>query len=403
MSPLQSNSCHTNRDRFMENDFSNVDSDFHDLIVKVLSDIGSSEEIKILKEWIAKSPDNRTYFQQMSQMWQISSIIQEPNRFNADAGWEKAKQMIKAEETAKTSRLFNFSFIVRAAAIWALIFLLGGMTFYLGFRNTLKVSAILQASINEVVAPMGSKSQVFLPDGTMVWLNAGSKLRYSQTYNTNHRDVYLEGEAYFKVKTNPAKPFIVKTSEMSVKAYGTAFNVKAYPDEGTITTTLVEGIVKIEGADKDLKKFEISLKPQQKLVYTKKSFSANMNSHEMNKKGSTAKSSGISSLIEDSPMVVDVGSKTSLYTSWKDEKWIVERERLDDLVVKLERRFNVTVVYKSEALKEYKISGIIRKETLEQVLDLLKLTTPLKYQIKNGIVTLDVDKSRSENYSKVMN
>ena len=106
---------------------------------------------------------------------------------------------------------------------------------------------------------------------------------------------------------------------------------------------------------------------------------------------------------KDVPVIKDSGIRTNLYTSWKDENWIIERVNLDKLTVMLERRYNVKFIFKSDMLRKYKISGTIRKETLEQILDMLSLTTPMKYEIKEGLITLDYDSSRSENYSKTMN
>lgn len=382
---------------------SSIDDFYKDLIVKVLSDKASLEEAQLLMGWIEQDADNKIYFNQMKSAWQVSSSIKPLTRFDAENAWQKAKAIIEKENTVKLNSRFDFAFVVRIAAMLIFAFMLGGLGTYFGFKKTINLGSIVQNSVNEICAPLGSKTKLVLPDGTKVWLNAGSKLRYSQTYNTNQREVYLEGEAFFKVKTNPEKPFIVKTSEMSVKAFGTSFNVKAYPDEATITTTLVEGVVKIEGIDKNSKKFDVSLKPNQKLIYLKKSFSENVAI-----KKEEPKKQYVPTFIEDKlktaniPIGIDSHVETKLYTSWKDDKWIIEREELDQLSVMLERRYNVTFLFNSDGLKKYRISGIIRKETLEQVLDLLKLTVPLTYKIKEGIVTIDLDKDRSENYLKIM-
>ncbi len=397
----------------MDEQYSNNDDFYRDLIVKALSEKASFEETKLLKKWIEEDADNKIYFNQIKSAWQLSSSIQPLTRFDAENAWQKAKIIIAEGNAANMNSRFNFAFIARIAAVLVFAFMLGGLATYVGFRKTINVGSIVQNSVNEISAPLGSKSKLVLPDGTIVWLNAGSKLRYSQTYNTNHRDVFLEGEAFFKVKTNPEKPFIVKTSEMSIKAFGTAFNVKAYPDEATITTTLVEGIVKIEGTDKNSKKFIVSLKPKQNLIYVKKIFSENTVSNKTETTGkaettgqnttTTSEDKSINkSKQEDFPVSVDSDIKTTLYTSWKDDKWTVEHEKMDQLAIMLERRYNVSFVFKSDVLKKYRISGIIRKETLEQVLDLLKLTVPMTYKIKEGIVTVDFDKERSINYLKTM-
>lgn len=385
----------------MENQFSNIDNTYKELIAKVLSEKASSEEIALLNQWIGQDASHKVYYNQMKETWQISSLGQKNSRFDSEKAWEKAQAAINPD-SGHNSFVIQLRKFTRIAAIITLGFLLGGAATFWGVRR-ISHQPVAANTINEVSAPLGGKSKLVLPDGTVVWLNAGSTLKYAQDYNTSHRDVYLEGEAYFKVKTNPEKPFIVKTSEMSVKAYGTSFNVKAYPDEGTITTTLVEGIVRIEGTDKNKKKFEVALKPNQKLTYVRKEVEPKEEIEIVQKVQEFRPSENTELPVENVPVVVDKEVETNLYTSWKDEKWVIEREDLDELCVMLERRYNVKFIYKTDSIKKYKISGTIRKETLEQILDFLKLMAPVEYTIKDGLVTLNLDKKRTENYLKVMN
>ena len=116
----------------------------------------------------------------------------------------------------------------------------------------------------ETVVPHGSKTEMYLSDGTKVWLNAGTTLRYRTSYSKNKRDVFLDGEAYFDVKKDPEHPFIVHVGDIEVKAVGTSFNVKAYKNEKTVETTLVEGKVLV--SKKNITEPIIML-PNQKLTF----------------------------------------------------------------------------------------------------------------------------------------
>lgn len=377
----------------------NSEDFYKDLVIKILSDSITSEEAALLKDWIAKDQKNQAYFDQMKNAWFVTSLGENTKRFNSTEVWNKAK---KKFDKQKNIPKFHYKKVLKIAAVVILSFSVGALATYSGFKKPIKAALAAQNNTNMVIAPLGSKSELILPDGTKVWLNAGSKLSYSQTFNSTGRDVYLEGEAFFKVKTNPQKPFVVRTSEISVKAYGTEFNVKAYPEENTITTTLVEGNVKIQSIENKNRKFLISLKPNQKLTYIKMPVVSNTPSDQVYNNANQTSSKGTNSKEATPRLLLDKSVVTNLYTSWKDERWIIERENLDKFTVKLERRYDVKFVYKSETLKKYKISGIISKETLEQVLDLLKLTVPLKYSIKEGIVTLDLDNARMDNYLKVM-
>ena len=378
---------------------------YKDIAIKVITGQASQEEAGLLKEWIGKSELNRLYYDDLKHVWKFSSIVQDSDQFDSEKAWQKAWQKLHVSSDSTNTKGYrtHLTRIFRIAAVILLTFLLGGISTYVGIRKSIKPMIQAKVNMNEIVSPKGAKSQVILPDGTIAWLNAGSKLRYSQTYNNDDRDVFLEGEAYFKVMKNPLKPFIVRTKTMSVKALGTAFNVKAYPEENTITTTLEEGKVEIEGYDSNSKKFEVTLLPNQKLTYTKRTTQYAVSSTDEIKTEKSAMPRELSKVKNIPPISIDNGINTLLYTSWKDDRWIIEREELGSLVTLLERRYNVTFICKSKALKAITFSGTIRKETLEQVLDILKLTAPVKYDIKEGTIILDLDNTRSDSYLKVIN
>lgn len=134
---------------------------------------------------------------------------------------------------------------VRVAAAAIALLVIGGAA-YLFFKSPQVL--VEENAIAEVVveAPVGSQSRVELPDGSIVWLQSCSKLSYGATYD---RKVSLEGEAYFDVKKNPQKPFIVQAADINVKVTGTVFNLRAYPDEQCVETTLASGAVSLEHRD----------------------------------------------------------------------------------------------------------------------------------------------------------
>jgi transmembrane sensor len=302
---------------------------------------------------------------------------------------EKSQTKLSEETPA---RKLNLSKILRYAAIFILFFGTGAIVSWLMVSH--QYSQIVNNNlVHEVFAPKGSKSIAFLPDGTKVWLNAGTKISYTSTYGISDRNVTLEGEAYFKVKTNPKKPFTVITSELKIRAYGTAFNVKAYPDEKLITTTLEEGKIKIFG-----KGIDIALKPKQNISYERRVFTP-----EVTETTSISKRVDISQTEKGiQPHVATLSNiNTKLYTSWKDDRWIIESEGLSNIAVLLERKFNVSVHVESEELLKYKFRGTFTNETLEQILNVFRFTAPIKYTIEKGIVTIDMDKNRKHAYMEI--
>jgi len=240
-------------------------------------------------------------------------------------------------------------FIRRISKIAAILFLplLFTFAYYLFFGSKVKISE--QTTVyNEVSTPLSSKASFTLPDGTNVWLNAGSTLIYPLHFSDNSREVSLSGEGYFEVIHNEKALFKVKTDELIVTAYGTSFNVMAYPDEQSSEITLVEGSIKMENTDM---KYSTYLEPSQRAVFSKNS-------------GKISKSS------------VD----TRFYTSWKDGKLIFRNEPMAEVVKKLERWFNSTIILENRVLRNHRFTGNIEMESLEEVMVLISITTPIKYE-----------------------
>ncbi|PSL49175.1 FecR family protein [Chitinophaga niastensis] len=355
-----------------------------DLIARFLSGDISANEQKMLEHWIREDTANQVYFLQLRDAWLITAPS---GKYDATVAWDDLVNRVTAEPVVAVNRWKQY---LKVAASYTLPLVIGGGLVYtwLSFKREDNSSAIVT-----VTSPRGATTKIELSDGTEVWLNAGSKLQYAQSYNTRGREVQLEGEAFFKVHTNAQKPFTVNASDLKILALGTSFNVKAYPEDKTVVTTLVDGEVKIDGS-KTASPFRMMMKPHQHVVY-KKPLSTNGSEHTKN----TAPAA-------DSPSAVPVESRdvndTEIYTAWKDGSWIVAAQSMEELAVTMQRRFNVKVIFKEEELKEYRFSGIFRQETLEQVLNILKLTAPLKYNIDNGVVTLALDKELKEKYSRAL-
>ncbi len=236
----------------------------------------------------------------------------------------------------------------KISKIAAILFLPLLLTFayylFFGVKETKTEPGI---AFNKVYTPLSAKTKFVLPDSTIVWLNSGSYLKYPFVFPNKSREVYLSGEGYFEVASNEKVPFVVKTNELNITAYGTSFNVMAYSDDQTIETTLVEGRIKVEKPDT---KCFVYLEPSSRSVFFKGTI-----------KLKTGK--------------VD----TRFYTSWKDGKLIFRNEPIDEVAHKLERWFNCTIILEDGALKDYYYTGNIEMETLREVIELVRITTPIDY------------------------
>ncbi len=362
------------------------------LINSYLSNQASEQEVKELVLWINQSDDNRTKFIEYSRVWMLTTQAQPKGKFNKAKyeEWNKLSEKLGSDNknipVISTSPLQKF---IRIAAVFLLLFSIGATIAWRVTSNRLNNFANKE-NFHQIIVPKGSKSEVILPDGTQVTLNAGSSLSYSTNFGLTKRKVVLNGEGYFNVTTNPGVPFIVDALGLKIKALGTIFNVKAYPEETSITTTLVEGIVKIEGEGVNL-----TMNPKQKVTYIKanqrQEISSAQKTEESAKKDIPLKPAESS---EEQQIKLASNVNTYEHTAWKDGRLIFNSEKLRTLAVLLERKFDVAIKIQSEELLNYKFTGTFHQETLEQILDIMNLSAPLKYNIEKGIVTVNLDVKR---------
>ena len=207
--------------------------------------------------------------------------------------------------------------------------------------------------IFEIVAERGQKSSVTLPDGSRVMINSASTISYTSDYNVKERNVFLSGEAYFDVASNADIPFVVHADKVSVTALGTEFNVKAYAEDPYVVTTLVEGGVRTEAGTQ----YELLTRAQE-ASYNKEA---------------------------DVLLAYDV-KDISRAVPWIRNELLFENESLADIAVTLERMYNVTIVFEDQAAKGYSYTGLIRNNSLQNVLELISSTSPVGYKMNSGII-----------------
>jgi len=355
-----------------------------DLITRVLNGEASEEERDALLEWIDGSKSNQKLFFEMKDIWEVSHASTD-SRFNADLSWEKFKEQLDSkeqeEEKGRRRQIF-YSFLKMASIVIISI----GLS-WLAFSLTTAKKPL--TAKNEVITPIGSKTQIVLPDGTKVWLNSGSNLTYYSDYNGQSRDVVLSGEAFFEVVKNPNKPFVVKTGKIDIKAYGTAFNVKSYPSDHFVETTLINGKVTIEQLS--TKKTLAVLKPNQKSIYYKEDIGPNLIKILKLNKQNNSKDSIIE--VDANENILLAQTNTETVTAWKDQKLYFTSETFDEIATKLERWYGVTIHLQSDELINERFTGkFTHNEPLVQVLEAIKITTPISYSIKLNDVYINLRK-----------
>jgi ferric-dicitrate binding protein FerR (iron transport regulator) len=369
-----------------------------DLIFSFLRSTITPKEKGYLKAWLAEDKANKDYFREIYLLWKAGSIAdQNLDTHKINQAFQKTNyKIIEAEKDDllnDSDGRIRLTFFKLAASLFVALGI-GALLSYMFVQGS--ISRNDNSIISEINVPLGSKSKITLPDKTVVWLNAGSKLTYSKAYGKKLREVNLEGEGYFKVAKNADKPFIVHTSKANIKALGTEFNVKAYPDENTIETILVEGSVvvnKVSASEQDEEDKSIVLKPGQKVLIYKSMPQETIASTAND--NLSPKSVTITRVRKEmSPLSTDA----EVETSWKNASWVIQGESLKELLVKIGRRFNVSIDLKNSELNKYKFSGIIESETLEQVFDYMSLTIPMSYSIEKGKVEIKLNKKLEIKY-----
>jgi transmembrane sensor len=204
--------------------------------------------------------------------------------------------------------------------------------------------------LQEHVTPKGERSLITLEDGTQVWINADSKLEYSQDFlKGSTRDVYLQGEAYFDVTSDKSRPFIVHVQGVDIKVLGTSFNVKGYQGEHKIEATLVHGKISLSGASSD----NVTLAANQRVVF----------------------------LTEKKKLMVENNVETDTYTSWRKGVLVFDDQPLYEILPILERTFNVTIHTDQATSLDCRFTAKINNMSLAEVLELFGTSDTIGYTI----------------------
>ncbi|HVI45780.1 MAG TPA: FecR family protein [Chitinophaga sp.] len=229
----------------------------------------------------------------------------------------------------------------------------------------------------QVITEMGMKTKMRLPDGSTIWLNADSRLRYSGNFGKNNREVYLGGEAYFDIKPMAGIPFIIHTSKMDIKVLGTEFNIRSYDDESYAETALVKGTVEVILKENDHRE-NIILKPNQKIVWRR-----------INNASKVTASTQSTIKVERQPLSMLTGdSSLTEETAWMSNHLVFHNETLEALSHRLERWYGMKVIIRNQELKERRFSGRADNLPAEKLLDLLQKIVPFEYTIKDNILVI---------------
>lgn len=235
------------------------------------------------------------------------------------------------------------------AAVIVLSFALGSLLVYFsGIRKH-------ETTMASISSPRGQVTSLKLFDGSTVWLNSESTIQYSSGFNTDHREVYVEGEAYFEVTPDKKNPFIVHLKNSQVKVHGTSFNVKAYPRCDRVEAVLMEGKIEFTANDRS-----VLLKPHERVVF----------------------SLPRGAIVKDQ---IDI-EKT---LAWKKGKYYYSNEKLPAIIMQLQRWYDVEFVYDENDLSRYNFTGVINHEkSIRYNMELIELTNKINIEFEGDRIII---------------
>ena len=322
---------------------------YHDIKKYLEGKTTESESLQI-REWL-KNPENDVELRQiLGEIWANSEIrlkgqVPDFNRMLDQVHHQINNQQIhQVKPKALSTSLYQvFS---KVAAILIIPLLLLSVYFYLNPTNSSNQFA--SNTFREIYTKPGTRTQIDLPDGTRVWLNDGTTFRYPEAFSGKKREVFVDGEAYFEVKSNPENPFVVNNPMMNTVVTGTHFNLNAYSSDNYFEATLIEGKIHLENENK-------------KLV---------MNPGEQ---------------VQFDPMLEKILQKTvdpKDAAGWVDGKLIFKDEKLGTAIKKLARWYNVEIILSDPEINNYLMTATIQDEKLDQSLKLIALALPVKFEFK---------------------
>ena len=324
-----------------------VEEKIYLIIVKYLTKESSTEEEEELLAWLMQSEDNRQSFRSLKDAYDLGQFENHNINSETSAEWEKLLRKIKP--AVKSTLIINlYRNIWRYAAVFILgLICMKAVELFFVDRHVKKEFT------TRIETGKGERSKVTLPDNTVVWLNACSSISYDQDFGKRTRRINMKGEAYFDVRKDISKPFLVCADSFTCHVTGTSFNLYSFDNDTIASLVLISGTVNFKFRD-----YSTEVKPGELIEFDKTTGKIKRN--EVN---------------------------TVFHTSWRFGELMFEKITFEELAKRLERNFNVRFVFENDVLKKKSFGGTFRYyDSLETILKVIAAGTPVKYTIDKDIV-----------------
>lgn len=319
------------------------------LLSKYFAQQCTADEARIVETWAGQSSENRNVFVRLKKMWDETGQVRPKAEVQeTELAWQKVRSRIQQQPKVVPMRKKSLIYTISTAAAAAVI-LFTMVTFYL-INGQNGPATVKMVSIS---TKAGERRQIALADGSKVWLNAETSIKYPETFDGENREVYLDGEAYFEVAHNPSKPFTVHTGDLDTRVLGTSFNVMAYPESEDIEVALDEGKVRVNDNSDTL-----FLEPGFEATYEKTNRSI--------KKGAIA----------------------GKHNEWRNDIIHFENISLAEAVKTLERWYAITIKIDEDKLNTCPITASFENQDAETVLEIIATTLSIEVEKKNDVYHL---------------
>ena len=328
-----------------------------ELLKKYFNKQCSSEEEEVVQQWF-QNPDYEDVLKyKILEHWKEYDVSEEPDIEAGRLLDRIIHQLYRDEWEINRKSFLHRAYVkfAKAAAILLIPLLAFGMWY---MSKTVFTKDI---GIAEIYSPMGARTHFVLPDGSQGWLNSGSTLKFPVKFVGKKREVMLSGEGYFDVVKNPKKPFIVTAQNFNVVALGTQFDVLAYPEEKKMNIVLESGKVVINRINEKGNPVRVAeLDPGQKV-----------------------------SIQKEKNIIRKEKANTTAYTAWKEGELMFRNEPMPEVIEKIDRWYNVQIIIKDKEINDYSLRATFKDETLDEVLKMMKIISPIDYYIQKRNVKQD--------------
>ncbi|WP_019987356.1 FecR domain-containing protein [Rudanella lutea] len=328
------------------------------LLARYLANEATSDERQSVEKWLATSDANRRLFERVQQQYRTADTFSTLPESDPSAVWERHIAPRLSETDAPVVRPLRTGWLSRTWRVAAAVVVL--------CLSVYGLYEFIQSQTNAQVAqtPVGKRTLLTLPDGSRVWLNADSRLEYPKTFDGSLREVRLVGEAFFDVTHNPRQPFVIRLATASIRVLGTSFNVRAYPGEQTVKTTVVTGRVAFVP---NRKSAMARSQPSDTLFITP-------NRHVIQQVETMA--------------VAEETVVAQKEAAWKDNQLVFDQTPMSEVARTLERWYGVTVTLERPDLANCPLTATFEGQSLTEVMDLLSRTGRFRYKLNNNELTI---------------